>query len=61
MNLFDRKTEYNIANLTSCEIGCTYKQINMEHKNIQCECPIKLEQNNKISDFKLNKNEIFYI
>ena len=58
MNLFDRKTKYYIANLTSCEIGCSYKQINMDQRNIQCECPIKLEQNNKISDFKLNQNEI---
>ena len=51
MNLFDRKTEYYIADLTSCEIGCSYKQINMEERNIQCECPIKFEKNNKISDF----------
>ena len=30
----------------------------MEQKNIQCECPIKLEQNNKISNSKLNQDEI---
>ena len=58
MNLLDRKTEYYIENLTSCEIGCSYKRINMEQRNIQCECPIKFEENYKISDFKLNQNEI---
>ena len=58
MNLFDRKNGYYIANLTSCEVGCTYKRVNMEQRNIQCECPIKLEQNNKISNFKLNEGEI---
>ena len=58
MNLLDRKTGYYIANLTSCEVGCIYKRVNMEQKNIQCECPIKLEQNNKISNFKLNRGEI---
>ena len=30
----------------------------MEQRNIQCECPIKFEENYKISDFKLNQNEI---
>ena len=59
MNLYDRKTEYYIANLTNCEEGCSYKRVNMEQKNLQCECPIKIEQNNKISNFKLNKEEIF--
>jgi len=58
MNLIDRKNGYYIANLTNCEIGCTYKRVNMEQKNIQCECPIKFEKSNKISDFKLNQNEI---
>ena len=58
MNLFDRKTGYYIANLTSCEIGCSYKRVNMEQRNLQCECPIKLEQNNEISNYKLNKEEI---
>ena len=58
MNLFDRKTGYYIANLTSCEIGCSYKGVNMKQKNLQCECPINIEQNDKISNFKLNKEEI---
>ena len=58
MNLFDRKEGYYIANLTSCEVGCIYKRVNIQQKNIQCECPIKLEQNNKISNFKLNQKEI---
>jgi len=58
MNLFDRKTEYYIADLTSCEIGCSYKQINMEKRNIQCECPIKFEEKNKISDFKISQDYI---
>ena len=58
MNLFDRKEGYYISNLTSCEVGCIYKRVNIQQKNIQCECPIKLEQNNKISNFKLNQKEI---
>ena len=58
MNLFDRKIGYYIDRLTSCEIGCTYKEVNMEKRNLQCECPIKFEENNKISNFKLNQDEI---
>jgi len=58
MNLFDRKIGYYIDSLTSCEIGCIYKEVNMEKRNLKCECPIKFEENNKISNFKLNQDEI---
>ena len=59
MNLFERKTVYKIDNLTSCEGSCSYKNVNFEKRNIQCECLIKLEENNIISNNKLNKEEIY--
>ena len=60
MILYDRKIVFYNPNITYCEEECTFKNIDINDKNIQCECPIKKEENSKIiyQDFSLS--DAFY-
>ena len=58
--LYDRKITFYNPNLTYCDQGCTYKKIEMNQKKIQCECPIKTEENFEIVYEEFSLSESFY-
>ena len=58
MILYDRKVKYYNINITYCILGCIYKKVDLEKKKIQCECPIKNEYGNKITDIQLDKEKL---
>ena len=49
MILLDRKKNYYNIDLTQCEEGCSFKNVDVEQKQLQCQCPIK-------NDFKISNN-----
>ena len=58
--LYDRKIEYYNPNLTHCENGCNFKNIEIEEKKIHCECSVNTEENYKITYQKYNLRDSFY-
>ena len=60
MILYDRKITFYNPDLIYCEQGCTFKNIDINEKNIQCECPIKTKENSKIVSQKFNLADTFY-
>ena len=58
--LYDRKIEFYNPNLKYCEPGCTFKKIEINEKWIQCECPIKVEDNYEIFEKDLSLSNSFY-
>jgi len=50
MILLDRKKKYYDIDLTQCDEGCSFKNVNLDQKQLQCQCPIK-------NDFKISKLE----
>ena len=48
MILLDRKKNYYNNDLTQCDEGCSFKNVNLKQKQLQCQCPIK-------NDFKISK------
>ena len=60
MILYDRKITFYNPNLTYCEQGCTFKNIDINEKNVQCECPIKTEEISKTVYQKFNLADSFY-
>mgnify|MGYP006873116601 CR=1 FL=1 len=55
MILLDRKKEYYNMDIIKCEPGCSYKNINVEQKQLQCQCPIKNDI--KISNSEFDKKD----
>ena len=60
MILYDRKITYYNPNLTYCDNGCEYKNIEIKEKMIQCECPINPEENNEITYQQFSLADSFY-
>ena len=50
MILLDRKKNYYNIDLTQCEEGCSFKNVDIEQKQLQCQCPIK-------NYFEISKSE----
>ena len=55
MILLDRKKSYYNMNITQCEAGCSYKNVDFAQKQLQCQCPINNEF--KISNLEFDKND----
>ena len=55
MILLDRKKSYYNINITQCEAGCSYKNVDFTQKQLQCQCPINNEF--KISNLEFDKND----
>ena len=53
--LKDRQKEYINNNLSLCEANCEYERYNIETKNVECNCLIKIEFP-LISEIVINKN-----
>ena len=54
MILYDRKITYYDNNLTYCETGCNFKNVNIYLMKVQCECEVKIKKNNKISNISFD-------
>mgnify|MGYP002626427099 CR=1 FL=1 len=65
MTLYDRKIEYNICNLSLCEVNCTFKGYDINTSKVECDCKINtginrlnsvINENDLINKLSTNKN-----
>ena len=57
MTLYDRKNDYNLNNLSLCEVNCEFKGYDSKALKVQCKCKIK-DKINFFVYFHIDKNKL---